>query len=191
MSCILISFPLLTLRARRIAHFADWISGLLKQNQKDTPAQAHVRLQSSSSAPRGDHGKSSLYGMFRSHTTTSPSVLVPIHLSWFQQPGQLEASFTSQPLFRQHWNQERLFWTWPAPRFLNSAHRVLKEVQLLHIFALNNFAAASAGKDSTWLEYLSNHHALRCPEKIPLPCHIPSAVLSRVFLPEEIFVPPT
>jgi len=37
----------------------------------------------------------------------------------------------------------------PTSQYLNFIHKVLKEVQPLHVFALNRFAAVPAGKDST------------------------------------------
>lgn len=79
----------------------------------------------------------------------------------------------------------------PSSHHLNSIHRVLQEVQPLHIFALNNFAAVSAGETlhdlclyqtATLCIVLSRHH---CPGTH---CCIIQRV---ILLPGEIFVPPT
>lgn len=112
---------------------------------------------------RDERFKSLLHSILKYHTSTSQYLIVLTHFSWFWKSGELEDMFTFQmqvyfpnivlPALE---TEALLSGSRPASQYLNSIHKVLKEVQPLHIFALNSFAAVSAGKDSTWFEYISN-----------------------------------
>lgn len=174
--CILAYCPLLALRARTIGNFLEWI---LWAPWQDKALQAPLCLQGSSSAPkRWTLQITSLCSISNHHISTPQFLIVSTAFSWFQKSGELKDMFTFQmqayfpniilpALETEAW----LSGNRPNPHRLSSIHKVLEEVQPLHIFALNNFATVSAERDSTCFVFLSNYHILYCPEQIPLPWH--------------------
>lgn len=125
---------------------------------------------------RDEHFKSLLYSIFKYHTSTSQYLIVLTHFSWFQKSGELEDMFTFQMqlyfpniVLTALETEALLSGSRPTSQYLNSIHKVLKEVQPLHIFALNSFAVVSAGKDYLIQAYIKlTYSALSCEDPTAL-----------------------